>query len=31
MNYLEKYHDWMTWADNHTKKELSALSDEKEI
>ena len=31
MNYLEKYHDWMTWADNHTKKELSSLSDEKEI
>ncbi|MEE3451925.1 phospho-sugar mutase [Dialister sp.] len=31
MDYLEKYHDWLNWADESTKKELSAISDDKEI
>ena len=31
MGYKETYKDWLSWADDETKKELSALHDEKEI
>lgn len=31
MEYLDKYHDWLNWADEDTKRELLSLSDEKEI
>lgn len=31
MSYREIYADWLTWADEATKAELAALTDEKEI
>ena len=31
MGYKETYKDWLSWADDSTKKELSSLHDEKEI
>ena len=31
MNYKETYESWLSWADEDTKKELSALTDEKDI
>lgn len=31
MGYKETYEDWLSWADDSTKKELSSLHDEKEI
>ena len=31
MNYKDSYRDWISWADEDTKKELLAISDEKEI
>lgn len=31
MNYKDRYHDWMSWADDKTKDELRSLTDEKDI
>ena len=31
MNYKDRYHDWMSWADDKTKDELRSLTDEKNI
>ena len=31
MGYKETYKDWLSWADESTKEELSSLHDEKEI
>ena len=29
--YKNTYHDWLAWADDETRQELLALTDEKEI
>ena len=31
MNYKDRFNDWMSWADEDTKKELETISDEKEL
>ena len=31
LSYKDTYHDWMAWADDETRQELLALTDEKEI
>lgn len=30
MDYKERFHHWMTWADEETRNELSSITDEKE-
>lgn len=31
LSYKDTYHDWLAWADDETRQELLALTDEKEI